>query len=151
MAGVCKPIVLPYIAKRQCHFGCCLISVQEGSFPISSRHLHRASIMRSAGLLSSVLFLACVLSCSAFTWEPCDADKVPFIPDHVDLVPDPPAAGGQVVFKIQGNAGKFVYMRLGVVHRAPCNGAASLQCAHPYPLTLVPVHHHLQCMMSPRA
>jgi hypothetical protein len=51
---------------------------------------------------------------------------VPFIPDHVDLVPDPPAAGGQVVFKIQGNAGKFVYMRLGVIYGQPCNGAASL-------------------------
>jgi hypothetical protein len=68
--------------------------------------LRRASSMRTPGLLYWVLLLGCVLSCRAFTWEPCDADKVPFIPDHVDLVPDPPAAGGQVVFKIQGNAGK---------------------------------------------
>lgn len=62
------------------------------------------SSMRTPALLSWVLLLGCVLSCRAFTWEPCDADKVPFIPDHVDLVPDPPAAGGQVVFKIKGNA-----------------------------------------------
>eukprot|EP00882_Tetradesmus_deserticola_P002861 GHRQ01003043.1.p1 GENE.GHRQ01003043.1~~GHRQ01003043.1.p1 ORF type:complete len:182 (+),score=52.28 GHRQ01003043.1:157-702(+) len=60
--------------------------------------------MWTRGLLPLVLLLACGLNCDAFTWEPCDADKVPFIPDHVDLVPDPPAAGGQVVFKIQGNA-----------------------------------------------
>jgi hypothetical protein len=76
------------------------------AFPLTiQRHLHPASSMRSSDLLTSVLLLVCLLSCSAFTWEPCDADKVPFIPDHVDLLPDPPAAGGQVVFKIQGNAG----------------------------------------------
>lgn len=41
----------------------------------------------------------------AFTWKACDVDKVPFVPDTVLLVPDPPAAGGQVTFNIQGNAG----------------------------------------------
>eukprot|EP00775_Hariotina_reticulata_P010842 gene10841-biopygen12781 len=54
-----------------------------------------------------VVLLALLASCScvkAFTWTPCDADVVPFTPDHVDLVPDPPAAGGQVTFKIEGNA-----------------------------------------------
>jgi hypothetical protein len=55
-----------------------------------------------------VVLVALLASCTcvkAFTWTPCDADVVPFTPDHVDLVPDPPAAGGQVTFKIEGNAG----------------------------------------------
>lgn len=68
--------------------------------------------MRSPCSVRAVLLL---LSCSllgqhgvhAFTWKPCDADQVPFIPDNVLLVPDPPAAGGQVTFNIQGNAGEL--------------------------------------------
>lgn len=51
------------------------------------------------------ILLACLVSVQAFTWTPCDVGKVPFTPDVVQLVPDPPAAGGQVTFKIGGNAG----------------------------------------------
>jgi hypothetical protein len=93
-------------------------------------------------MLTCLLLLVSALSCSGFTWEPCDADKVPFIPDHVDLVPDPPAAGGQVVFKIQGNAGNPLDCASGVL----CGFVltASLVCAHPT-LIHVPVHLHLQC------
>lgn len=60
--------------------------------------------MKSLGLF--LVVLGCLVSCRAFTWEPCDVGKIPFIPDQVQLVPDPPAAGGQVTFKIQGNAGE---------------------------------------------
>jgi hypothetical protein len=60
-------------------------------------------MLRSAAAL--VLLLSCFcLGAHAFTWSACDADKVPFVPDNVLLVPDPPAAGGQVTFNIQGNA-----------------------------------------------
>lgn len=48
--------------------------------------------------------LTLALGAKAFTWDPCDVGKVPFTPDVVQLVPDPPAAGGQVSFKISGNA-----------------------------------------------
>lgn len=50
------------------------------------------------------IMLACLAGARAFTWTPCDVGKVPFTPDVVQLVPDPPAAGGQVTFKIGGNA-----------------------------------------------
>lgn len=70
--------------------------------------------MRGPCSVPAVLLLL-LLSCSllgehgahAFTWKPCDADQVPFIPDNVLLVPDPPAAGGQVTFNIKGNAGEL--------------------------------------------
>lgn len=59
--------------------------------------------------LGCVLLLACTPQpAHAFTWQACDVDKVPFVPDTVLLVPDPPAAGGQVTFNIQGNAGELV-------------------------------------------
>jgi hypothetical protein len=52
-----------------------------------------------------LLLLSCFcLGGQAFTWKACDEDKVPFVPDNVMLVPDPPAAGGQVTFNIKGNA-----------------------------------------------
>jgi hypothetical protein len=65
--------------------------------------------MRAHGwvwLAAALVVGACTLPAAhAFTWQACDADKVPFVPDTVHLVPDPPAAGGQVTFNIQGNAG----------------------------------------------
>lgn len=59
-----------------------------------------------------LVLLSCFcLGTQAFTWKACDEDKVPFIPDNVQLVPDPPAAGGQVSFNIKGNAGEAVVTR----------------------------------------
>ncbi|KAF8069539.1 npc-2 [Scenedesmus sp. PABB004] len=56
------------------------------------------------GLLAAVALVAALGGASAFTWTPCDADKVPFTPDVVQLTPDPPQAGGSVTFVIKGNA-----------------------------------------------
>ena len=38
----------------------------------------------------------------AFSWQPCDQDQVPFMPDEVHLNPDPPVIGSQVLFNIVG-------------------------------------------------
>lgn len=66
---------------------------------------HEWSAMRSR--VVALLLLSCFcLGAQAFTWKACDEDKVPFVPDNVLLVPDPPAAGGQVTFNIKGNAGE---------------------------------------------
>lgn len=43
-----------------------------------------------------------VPAAQGFTWEPCDKDAVPFIPDQVALTPDPPVIGNQVLFNIVG-------------------------------------------------
>lgn len=60
--------------------------------------------MKCTGIF--IVTLLCIVNAHAFTWTPCDVGKVPFTPDVVQLVPDPPAAGGQVAFKIGGNAGE---------------------------------------------
>lgn len=62
--------------------------------------------MQSRVVVAFVLLGCLGLGAQAFTWKACDVDKVPFVPDNVLLVPDPPAAGGQVTFNIQGNAGE---------------------------------------------
>jgi len=54
-------------------------------------------------MLLILLLLSGVLHAQAFKWEPCDADKVPFVPDNVALVPDPPVIGSQVTFNIKGS------------------------------------------------
>jgi hypothetical protein len=57
-----------------------------------------------------LLLLAGLLHAQAFTWAPCDTDKVPFIPDNVALVPDPPVIGSQVTFNIKGsNSGRRMH------------------------------------------
>ena len=95
--------------------------------------------MRGALLL--ILALAAAGSASAFTWEACDADKVPFIPDAVALDPDPPIIGGSVVFNIKGNAGERGQQRRASTRRmASC--ACRDVCAH--------VHARARCMRSMR-
>lgn len=64
-------------------------------------------------LLLALLSCCCLGAVDAFTWKACDVDKVPFVPDNVLLVPDPPAAGGQVTFNIQGNAGGWCCTGVG--------------------------------------
>eukprot|EP00877_Chromochloris_zofingiensis_P009375 jgi/Chrzof1/4691/Cz14g23010.t1 len=59
-------------------------------------------MQRLAALFCCLVTLA--VGCEAFTWKPCDADKVPFIPDTVQLIPDPPVIGNTVTFNIKGNA-----------------------------------------------
>ena len=62
-------------------------------------------------MLLVLLLLSGVLHAQAFKWEPCDADKVPFVPDNVALVPDPPVIGSQVTFNIKGsNAGMSAFV-----------------------------------------
>lgn len=60
---------------------------------------------RQVGVLLCLVGLLGAPCAHAFTWEPCDADKVPFTPDNVKLVPDPPVIGDSVTFNIAGNAG----------------------------------------------
>lgn len=62
-------------------------------------------MQRLAALFCCLVTLA--VGCEAFTWKPCDADKVPFIPDTVQLIPDPPVIGNTVTFNIKGNAGEL--------------------------------------------
>lgn len=79
-------------------------------------------------LYSVFNLLTLTLSVKAFTWTPCDVDKVPFTPDVVQLVPDPPAAGGQVTFKISGNAGKGMQRMPTSSFQQPSNGTKVASC-----------------------
>lgn len=128
---------------RACALACpplthCLVAhphPQHTPPPPHHHHLQRTTTMRlhaAAWSCCAVLLLLAATATTgahAFTWTACDVDKVPFVPDTVLLNPDPPAAGGQVTFNIQGNAGAGVRAstRWGVVHAAAWGAAPPTQ------------------------